>query len=1152
APTANAEGDAPPVIERHPSDGTFAKSATLRLYVTAYSQTGGALEYEWSAVDEHDVTVIIPPKDNGKSVLTTTTPSAAGTYKYSVTVTDSIDGGGTTVSSAATIKIVDRELKPEIQNGNFTDYPTNVFPSVATYTPANGFWNTTHDGTVNDTTSGYVSNTGYKKILEVLPASTYGLSQGNTDPAGNATGNLKTAELSSYAPSSLYQEIATVPGKIYEWSLDHGARTSAPSDPQLCAVVIGPAINGEADYTDRSIANNRWIDDAAAAPDGVYPYGRNYTTFFYDVVSQLAVDTFGEGKDARYFATAMGKNAGGAAYTTVYGGSTYYIYISSDLKDAYFTHRSGVYTVPDGQGTTVFGFVPVTTDAGAGNILDNIKFASATPPQAEQAATYTGDTSVTVDTQTGYAYTLAEVRGSSVRTLDGLTASYDNDGAPEAWQPLDVAANAALGDGVSWYTDAKPAGGVDFTTGGELTFDDLTPGKTYRVIGVPASAISKTLHTNQTPADVLDEGCYYDVKIIPAPTESDDYVAPLAAGTYVDTSDGDTVKAFVTLANSRGDTEYALLGADEDGEPYTATPVSSWRLGGGTLRFNNLALSSTYFLVARPVGYTEVTYEDAAYTSTRDVFARKVQTPQADEDLTADQVKRSNVNGTELITITDTKPGWTYALVNVTSGGIVASVKETNDNTVIFDAAVDTIDEKETYQVVAKPTDISDYMAGVRAYPFPTAMEVDYARDRIKSATGAIPKTVEYMLGAADYIKKSGEYYIDLTAAQLDAAEAYRTITYRFSPDDGYTDAYVQPESTLEFPQRPAAPLTSDYTVNYTAETIKAKDDIALEYSVTGGWGNIASGGAVGFTAAGWTESADKTVSLRFPAVEDAAFASKTVEVTIVKRPAAPDGLYATLSGFDVDTKAVFKGFNAERSYSYSVNGGAWETVTLVNEMCELTYPDPNTTYAFRYTATSDAPASFAAAVVPSALITVAAVNFDAATYGYNTISALPVKVKNVHDSESIDVTLKIIDGVTADGVNNDAGNFSFASMPTPTPITVGAGNTNETVAIKPVDGLPAGTYRVKIEATYTAPDGGNSSVSEADVTFIVGKAEWIMPSAGTVSDVSESGFTVSVTGAPEGATLEFRLGAEGVWAEDDDAVGAGGDASYTFKNLTA
>jgi hypothetical protein len=107
------------------------------------------------------------------------------------------------------------------------------------------------------------------------------------------------------------------------------------------AVVIGPAINLASDYTDFGIPDH-WIDDATVTPAN-YPYGTNYSTYFYDIVNKLAEDL---NTTVAGFQTMNPDNS--VPYTTTYGNNTYYIYISSDYRDNDFEHRSGIYFVPTG------------------------------------------------------------------------------------------------------------------------------------------------------------------------------------------------------------------------------------------------------------------------------------------------------------------------------------------------------------------------------------------------------------------------------------------------------------------------------------------------------------------------------------------------------------------------------------------------------------------------------------------------------------------------------------------------------------------------------------------------------------------------------------------------------------------------------------
>jgi hypothetical protein len=161
-------------------------------------------------------------------------------------------------------KVVNRELFNELTHGDF-EYPvheiTGYFYKLTDYPPSAGYWNTTHD----------YGNSNNKKLLEIGTNNNYGAYTNHGS---------RVAELSPYLASSIYEEIATVPGKIYEWSLDHAARyKSIATSPQVMAAVIGAAVNEAADYAAYGIGgSNRWVDDAVAPPDYVYPYGKNYDT----------------------------------------------------------------------------------------------------------------------------------------------------------------------------------------------------------------------------------------------------------------------------------------------------------------------------------------------------------------------------------------------------------------------------------------------------------------------------------------------------------------------------------------------------------------------------------------------------------------------------------------------------------------------------------------------------------------------------------------------------------------------------------------------------------------------------------------------------------------------------------------------------------
>ncbi|MDR2420528.1 MAG: hypothetical protein LBD49_00290, partial [Oscillospiraceae bacterium] len=240
---AAADVGAAPTIIRQPSDGTFAKGAVLRLYVTALSATDSPLTYTWSAKGPGGSAVVaIPAADNGKAVLTTTAPSAAGVYTYQVTVAES--DAAEAVSREAIIEVVDKALQPQLMNGDFETDATTSFPGtklnkgIHNSNTTAAYWETTHEGTPD----GRTDSTG--KMLEIGKGSHYVMN--------DTTHTSRVAELSAFTSSTIYQEIATVPGKIYEWSIDHGARNNGvnKANPDVLAVVIGPAVNAQSDYAD--------------------------------------------------------------------------------------------------------------------------------------------------------------------------------------------------------------------------------------------------------------------------------------------------------------------------------------------------------------------------------------------------------------------------------------------------------------------------------------------------------------------------------------------------------------------------------------------------------------------------------------------------------------------------------------------------------------------------------------------------------------------------------------------------------------------------------------------------------------------------------------------------------------------------------------
>ncbi|MDR3304676.1 MAG: YDG domain-containing protein [Clostridiales Family XIII bacterium] len=1181
-----------PQISHQPSDATYAKGAAARFYVNADSVDGGYLTYQWHCSAEYSSPVtggnrdgtltdaqILAIKANPgtitevggsgtKATLTCETPAGggAGYYYYWVEITNhkDLNGDGDTTgegeqsvkdSRLALMKVVDRTLFASVQHGDFEgmglgsgNTPSTIYPSLAAYHPSDGWWNTTQY---------HIGNT-YVKTLEVNTGYHY---------LGARTSNFTAvAELSAWEKSTLFQEIASVPGKIYEWSLDHGAR----SIDETMAVIIGPAINEESDYDKLGLngTSKRWIVEPTTAnlPANIaaYPYGINDSAYFQDIAQKLAED------EGVTFDTLASSDYSDKVYSTVYAGQTYYVYISTAARSDDFQHRKGVYSVPAGQGTTVFGFVNIKSESpNAGNILDNIVFQPGTGLNAEQAMTYTSDTSLSTITKAGYAYGLAEIRGSSAENLSGLSVFYDADGAG-AGTEVPAAPDTDLGTG-GWYT---AAGASAFAAGGVITFKDLTPGKTYRIIGIPIGAVSPALHTNESPVNVLDEGYYRDTAILPASLGGEHMISNVDTELY---EAGGQPYARVAVENARNDVEYALLAGNAEG-PDTVGPATTgtdWaNSGDGRVVFGGLSPDTYYYLVSRPLGYSEIGYADAAYADdgTTPAYIR-VHTPAADvTDINPANVTRAS-DGLS-VSVANTRPGFTYAVIDPDTGEILGETHEGDGQTF----TVNGLTAGKAYQVVCKTGD-STWLRGVRVYPYPDALSIDWTAGTIGStaglANGAIPHSVEYRIraknapentwivgGAEEWRRAVGTSRIDLSDAaytgkgrsvfdELDAlnAAAGASVAYRLVAGlDGYDGASVSPALTLDFPVRPAAPAegpAQDFTRSYSSETFSPASGHSVETEQGGGWTALSAG--TGFAALGWTGSGDKTFRARIPAsaAEPCAFASDIAQITIPGRGLAPTGLTVAMN--ETDDAITFGGLNPSIAYQYRTDGEAWSApLSGVENTGPLPYDAGAGDYDLRFAAAEPdyavtppggAPASFAVTV--STPLNLMPVNFAPRIYGAAGGDPLFVTINNIGDV-SVLVTALNLTGDQASAFTAAAAADTEEAWTVPA-FSAGGENTNWSIA--PNAGLSAGSYHTTAEIEYSYADAPHTS--KADVWLTVGKADWNMENiGGEISAASADSLTLSVSGAPDGAPLAYSYG--GAYAAGGVAPVFGGLSAAT------
>jgi hypothetical protein len=1147
---------AKPVITRQPAGATYAKNATARFYVNAYSIDGGYLEYQWYrsamfSVPQSDVRVIktgaTSLSEGISATFTTTTPAVAGYYYYWVEITNNKDGASSSIeSSLALTKIVNRTLHTSLMQGNFSAMGTGVNVQIGAY------WNTTHDGRTSDPTCGFTGNSNNpKKVLEIHSASTYGT-------YSNYDNNNLVCELSVYVASSNYQDIATMPGKIYEWSLDHSSRRSLATNPQVMAIIIGPAINTISDYKDFGITNH-WINDPNALPDKVYPYGRNYTTYFYDILNKLA-------KDLNTTVTALRKLSpnNSAPHTAVYGGNTYYIYLSSDQNDAYWVHRSGVYTVPAGQGTTVFGFVPITLDNGYGNLIDNVIFASGSPPVLSPTISYDNTVKLSAPTKSGYVYGIAEVRGSSV-ILVPTAAYYDPDGTGAS---AEVAVSKTSGLGIDgWYSTY--GSNSPFTNNGVITFKNLTPGKTYRIVGIPLLAVNIGLHANESPEYVLDEGYYKDVRIPPAYEGNATIIWNVDVDTYMD---GATERARAIVKNARNDVEYALLADSIDAAgnhiPATSRPAhlhTDWTPGTSEyVIFDNLALDTYYYLVARPYGYDETTYAGAAYdiNGLKPVYIR-IKTPGVNiKDIDPSNVSRSS--NCLSIELRNSKTGYTYAVVDPETGTIIGvTTNGKNGATLTFPVPK----ASKTYQIITR-SDNTNWFRGVRVYGCVDDFFIDYRNELVKSpynVNGNIPTNVKYrirsnnadntwIVGDADtWTSGLGTQPVNLsirilggnTTGILDsitALAANATIYYTQEGLDGYTGQSIYPVKELVIPKRPAAPTPAvNYVFDYINEKITViSDSLHFAQRNVSQWTSLLKNASWTFADAGWGEGASKKpFNARIPATT-ASFASVVRTDTILARPDAPD---VSLESNKTLSKIVITDMIDGIKYQYYTDISAtWVTYVPTGGTTKSDSINfaPNANCYVRLAATTTAPASFI--TVLASPISIQPVYFISYAYG-----SAPVSKKVVIKS----VVSAVVNVTSVELYGANSSNYHFVVAPDiPADKQVPARGTNTNWELIPNNNLDAGTYNTQLKMTYTY--NSMAYTAYANVYLTVEKTCWNMSGIQGKFDVSQTKaqqLVLNIAGAPVGSRLSYYYGSTQAPGYPESTVVSNGATSYTFTS---
>ncbi|MDR1371230.1 MAG: T9SS type A sorting domain-containing protein [Dysgonamonadaceae bacterium] len=1126
AGTTQAQSAAAPKITGFPTSGTYAKNAPMCFYLQALSPDGGYLTYQWKYSTDPEGANPQPVGGN-TAILSANSPAVAGTYYLWCDVTNNKGGETYTESTPPVVlTVVDRTLPDHIINGdmeywrstpvanqrtvngypstggtdkngntfqyhnwlnewrgtptgpNSSYYPNEAggtFASDAHHDPANG-WYTTHQQWSPGTSiaTGTVLPYG---IVEVSRLLFYNRSGINLSEAGHG---VYVAELGANTASNLYQDIATVPGKIYEWSLDHTARPGITT--QKMAVVIGKNINKQADYG--AGATNRWnLKNGSNGGEG-YTYGLNITSYFNDIVNKLVADR----------GVSLTTIADGG-YTTSYNGSTYYIYIGSDITDSNWAHHSGSYTVPSGQGATVFAFVYVApTGQGNGNILDNIVFASSTMTPPSASISYENVTSITVENvRSGFAYGLSEVRGSSVSTV----------GSPSAFVGgASLTPSSSLGDG-KWYVVDAP--GSDLITGSTLVFKDLGPGRTYRVVGVPVGVISPELGANLSSSLVLDENYYADTAIPVAANGDGDGVSAISM--YIDGATAGEDNVVLTVENTLNSLLYAII--DDSG---SQTPGPEWVTGtGNSIIFSGLKQDTKYKLIARPSIYSEEeAMQDVVWEQIL-ASAIEVTTP-------------TSVNISGLLTLEDVSCSADRETITLAKNYGSADVFDLSTGKPVTGSnGIYAVDPSKIYTVQDKymeGTETCYYKTVARVYPFPEyAMAIEYESEMINYHGDNILNTIAYkvdyavdlspavditgwIIGAGSSKIPLDEPYGSVTTAILDdVPETGAKVHYRLNPlaVDGYAGAALCPEKTLDLPARPAGPVI---TPDYGNETLTVEG----------------TGLPVSFASSGWNGNSAVAYKASFPAVTDGgseAFRSGISSFEILARRAAPAGI-GTANG-------KFSGLTGDISYEYKQqnDGTTWETVSGEDE--DYLDNDADVVYLIRFSATNEAVASHYAII--SASVRIEPVT---ETVAFEASLSYPLVITGMEGVTNLVITVDEDDNELF-SVTGSGANWTLSNR-----VTLSG----------------AGTFTATLKASYTHNSADHSL--DIPVSVTVSRGAYAQPTGLATSAVAGNSITASVSDLPTGATVEFRIGSE-PWVDGTDkAITFTGLAPSTLYRISA
>lgn len=366
----------------------------------------------------------------------------------------------------------------KLQNGSFENHSVTSWSS-------GGYAQVDQSKVANWNTTAYNTN-GSNGLIELFKENSNTYLQSPNVTLKPSNGEV-AAELNADEESTLYQVVSTSPSSIYEWGLDHGARTTK----DVMALVIGPAQSNNPSKPNKagrdqfmqmvdwlnSDANSSIKAEISAITAGAGP--KQYTVYSKKFAASGA------------FADNTGNNAFSLTPSTIYT-EEWHIWIMASSRsttagevnpwNSYGSNAEGsagsetgsgitevdtsayyLYTVPDGQAKTLFGFVSISSVGKGptyGNFLDNINFEIYHP--------LSGSTTTHGSAVVGGSDGSAEGEGSSsghTITVDGKLTTYITDG--EALKIQAIVKKADADDGcefVGVYYTKQDEGGNPVTT----------------------------------------------------------------------------------------------------------------------------------------------------------------------------------------------------------------------------------------------------------------------------------------------------------------------------------------------------------------------------------------------------------------------------------------------------------------------------------------------------------------------------------------------------------------------------------------------------------------------------------------------------------------------------------------------------------------